>query len=113
MAIEVVGGSVAPIDEAYASEQLGYLWRHSPRAMQRGCAHLCVGEDDIGRSTATVDGYLVFDNDLLICAGAVATTMRDAIDQFSARLRRRLIRLHHHDLLQRSRVQRITEGVSL
>jgi hypothetical protein len=88
--VEVVGGPVASVDQAYAWEELGHLWRETPRMMQLACAQLCTGIDDDGRSIAAVDAFLVLDGDLVICAGAVASTMRDAVDHLAGRLRQRV-----------------------
>jgi hypothetical protein len=88
--VDVIGGAVAPVDQAYAREQVGYLSRHSSRAVQCGRVHLCASVDDAGRSIAAVDALVVFDDAVVICAGAVSATVREAIDQLSSRLRRRL-----------------------
>lgn len=90
--VEVVGGRVAPVDEAYARGQLDYLRRNSSRAVQCGSVRLCAGDgaDVHEPSNAAVDAVLVLDADLLVCAGAVGTTMRAAIDEVASRLRRRV-----------------------
>lgn len=89
--VGVIGGPVAPMDEAYAREQVAYLTRHSARAVQCGRVRLCACVDDGGRSVAAVDGLVVLDDADVICAGAVSTSMSEAIDQLLARLRRRLM----------------------
>lgn len=109
--VEVIGGPVASVDQAHAWEELGDLWRESPRMMQRGCAHLCMGIDDDGRSIAAVDAFLVLDGDLVICAGAVAPKMRDAIDHLAGRLRRRVIQVRERAIPPPARSQRTTAGV--
>jgi hypothetical protein len=110
--VEVVGGPVSFVDQAYAWEELALLWRLSPRAVKCGCAHLCAGFDDDGRSVAAADAFLVLDDDLVICGGAVAAMMRDAINHLSARLRRRVMELRQRDLQSSSRAQATTAGVS-
>ena len=108
--VQVIGGPVAPMDEAYAWEQVDYLCRNSRRAMHCARLHLCGGVDDTGRSTAAVDGVVVLDDDRVICAGAVSTTMREAIDQLASRLRRRLLssRDRERSLQPRSRAAAAT-----
>jgi hypothetical protein len=108
--VEVVGGPVPPTDQAYAWEELGDLWGESPRPMQHGRAHLCAGIDVNGRSIAAVDAFLVLDPDLVICGGAVAPTMREAIDELSLRLRRRLFRLRGRE--PSPRPERTASGVA-
>jgi hypothetical protein len=112
IAVEVVGGPVGSSDQAYAHEKLAYLGRHSPRAMQWGRALLCLRVDGDGRSTAAVDAVLVLEHDLVICGGELANTMRDAIDQLSARLRRRVVGLREPDSTTRARMSARGAGVS-
>jgi hypothetical protein len=113
IAVEVVGGPVGSLDQAHAQEQLAYLGGHSPRAMQWGRALLCLRVDGDGRSTAAVDAFLVLEHDLVICGGEVANTMRDAIDQLSARLRRRVVGLREPDSTTRARISARGAGVSI
>jgi hypothetical protein len=89
--LRVVDGPVAPVDEAYAREQVSELWRHSPRPIRYGRTDLWSAECGIGRSVAAIDAYVVLEPDVLVCAGAVGPTMRAAIDELASRLRRRLM----------------------
>jgi hypothetical protein len=90
VSVEVVGGTVAAGNAEFAVEKVRHLCRLAPRAVHRGGVHLCADVDDHGRSAATADAILVLDADLVICAGAVATTVREAVDELSARLRQRI-----------------------
>jgi len=56
-------------------------------------AHLFALVDDHGRSMAVADAVLVLAGDVVICAGAEATTVHAAIDDLAARLNRRIMTL--------------------
>jgi len=90
VSVEVIGGAVASGNVAYATEKIEQLCRHAPGAVD--CrAHLFVLADDHGRSIAIADAVLVFAGDVVICAGAEATTVHEAIDDLAARLSRRIM----------------------
>lgn len=90
--LRVVEGPLAPVDEAYAREQLSELRRHSPRPIRCGRVDFRTVDCGIGRSIAAVDACVVLEPDVLVCAGAVGATMRAAIDEVSSRLHRRVMR---------------------
>ena len=92
VSVEVIGGTVASGNVAYATEKIEQLCRHAPGAVD--CrAHLFVLADDHGRSMAIADAVLVLAGDVVICAGAEATTVHAAIDDLAARLNRRIMTL--------------------
>ena len=92
VSIEVIGGAVASGNVAYATEKIEQLCRHAPGAVD--CrAHLLVLADDHDRSMAIADAVLVLAGDVVICAGAEATTVHEAIDDLAARLDRRIMAL--------------------
>jgi ribosome-associated translation inhibitor RaiA len=92
VSVEVVGGTVASGNVAYATEKIERLSRHAPGAVD--CrAHLFALVDDHGRSMAIADAVLVVAGDVVICAGAEATTVHAAIDDLAARLSRRIMTL--------------------
>ena len=94
--LEVVGGTVGSGNVAYATERIEQLCRHAPGSVD--CrAHLLALVDDHGRSMAIADAVLVLAGDVAICAGAQATTVRDAIDDLAARLDRRIMTLGPRD----------------
>ncbi len=94
--LEVVGGTVASENVAEATERIEQLCRHAPGAVD--CrAHLFALVDDDGRSRAIADAVLVLAGDVVICAGAEATTTRDAIDDLATRLERRIMMLGRCD----------------
>src|ERR1700730_18182117 len=94
--VEVVGGTVASGNVAYATERIEQLCRHAPGAPD--CrAHLFALVDDDGSSMAIADAILVLSGDVVICAGVEATTVRDAIDDLAARLDRRIMMFRSRD----------------
>jgi len=102
--IEVVGGDVIPADLEYAWDRAHALCGHASRAVQHFRMHLYTDVEADGGSTGVADAILVFDGDVVICAGGVATTMSEAIDQLSSRLRRRMTALgrRHEERSSRS-----------
>src|SRR5919106_5378691 len=66
------------------------LNRLSSRAVQWGRTRL--GAAGV-RSGATADAILTLDDDLVMCAGTVAPTTREAIDELAGRLRHRIVAL--------------------
>ena len=92
VSVEVIGGTVASGNVAYATEKIEQLCRHAPGAVD--CrAHLFALVDDHGPSMAIADAVLVLAGDVVICAGAEATTVHAAIDDLAARLNRRIMTL--------------------
>jgi ribosome-associated translation inhibitor RaiA len=90
VSVEVIGGTVASGNVAYATEKIERLSRHAPGAAN--CrARLFALVDDHGRSMAIADAVLVLAGDVVICAGAEATTVHAAIDDLAARLNRRIM----------------------
>ncbi len=89
--LEVVGGAVGSENVAYATERIEQLCRHAPGSVD--CrAHLFALVDDHGRPMAIAE-VLVLAGDVVICAGAGATTVHAAIDDLAARLNRRIMTL--------------------
>src|SRR5437016_5818710 len=82
VSVEVIGGTVASGNVAYATEKIEQVCRHALGAVD--CrAHLFVLADDHGRSMAIADAVLVIAGDAVICAGA-----EDRITQAAARIAR-------------------------
>lgn len=96
--VEVVDGFVAPAERGYADEVVRSLCRRAGSA--RGRVVLAARTNSDGSTTASADAILVLDEYQLLCAGAAATTMAEAIDALDARLQRQVsgLREHHHAL---------------
>jgi hypothetical protein len=89
--VEVAGGCVPPAERAYAHDVISALCREARRA--RGRVVLSAPTNPSGPTVASADAILVLDEYRLLCAGAVATTMRDAVEELEARLQRQVIDL--------------------
>jgi hypothetical protein len=87
--VQVAGGFVARTEREYADEVVGSVCGRSRSA--RGRVVLFAHTDPDGSPAASADAILVLDEDRLLCAGAVATTMQEAIAALEARLLGRVI----------------------
>jgi ribosome-associated translation inhibitor RaiA len=98
--VEVAGGSVPPNERGYADEVVQSLCRRAGSA--RGRVVLAVRTNADGSTTTSADAILVLDEYRLLCAGAAATTMKEAIEALDARLQRQVsgLREHQHALGQ-------------
>jgi ribosome-associated translation inhibitor RaiA len=90
---EIIDGPVAAMDRVYAFDRIRELCRTAARAVNRARTRLTVPPHPIGDRPAAAEATLVLDGGVLVCAGATAATMRDAIDLLMARLRKRLPRV--------------------
>ena len=95
VAVQVAGGLVAPSERRHAAEVVGSLCRSSHSA--RGRVVLYAHTEADGSTAASADAVLVLDEYRLLCAGSIATTMREAIDGLEARLRRQVIELRDQE----------------
>jgi len=89
--VEVADGCVTSAMRVYAHEVIGALCRQARQA--RGRVVLSAPTEPGGPAVATADAILVLDEYRLLCAGAVAATMREAVDELEARLQRQVIDL--------------------
>jgi hypothetical protein len=92
--VEVVGGPVAPADLDYTSEQTRHISRRSPCAVY--CGRIRLRAESHDGSNATADAVLVVDR-VVICAGAIAATTREAVELLAGRLHRRMAALRTRD----------------
>jgi hypothetical protein len=92
--VEVAGGFVAPNERGYAKEVVQSLCRRAGSA--RGRVVLAFRSDSDGSTTTSADAILVLDEYRLLCAGAAATTMKEAIEALDARLQRQVTGLREH-----------------
>jgi hypothetical protein len=90
MMTEIIEGPVTPADRVYAFDEIRSICRAAPRAVQRARARLWMAPEATGGGLATADCSLLVDGALIICAGAAARTMREAVDGLTARLRGRV-----------------------
>jgi hypothetical protein len=87
---EIIDGPVTSIDRVYAFERIRELSRTAARAVQRARTRLTVLTGPTGDRPAAAEATLVLEGGVLVCAGVTATTVRGAVDQLMARLRKRL-----------------------
>lgn len=90
MLSEIIDGPVAPLDRVHAFDVLRGICRRAPRPVCSARARLTSVPLGGAMPLAIAEAILVLDGGLVVCAGSEATTMRDAVDDVAARLRRRL-----------------------
>ena len=90
MLSEIIDGPVAPLDRVHAFDVLRGICRRAPRPVCSARARLTSVPLGGAKPLAIAEAILVLDGGLVVCAGSEATTMRDAVDDVAARLRRRL-----------------------
>jgi hypothetical protein len=91
ISLDVAGGFVARSDRLYAHDLVASLC--GSRRHARGWVVLGAHTEPDGSTAASADAILVLDEYRLLCAGSVATTMRDAIEGLAARLWRQVLAL--------------------
>lgn len=92
---ETVDGPVTAADRTYAFAEIRSIYRDVPRAVHSVRTHLAVQPHAADDRRAAADCSMLVDGALIICAGAVATTPRDAVDHLTSRLRHRVQALDH------------------
>jgi hypothetical protein len=88
---EIIDGPVASIDRVYGFERVRNLCRATPRVVRRARTRLTAHPDPTADCLAIAEGTLMLEGDLIVCAGATAATMREAIDLLMLRLQHRLL----------------------
>jgi ribosome-associated translation inhibitor RaiA len=87
---EMIDGPVELNERIYAFDELRKLCNSSTEPVIRANARLCSEPAKYPNPVAVADCLVVIDDGTVVVAGAVATTMRQAIDELIMRLRRRL-----------------------
>jgi hypothetical protein len=87
---EIIQGPVVAADRIYVLDEIRGICRAAPRAVRRARLGLSVAPQPTYDGLATADCSLLVEGALIICAGAAANTLREAVDVLSARLRRRV-----------------------
>ncbi len=87
---EIIDGPVELNERIYALDELRKLCNSSMESVIRANARLCSKPAKYPKPVAVADCLVVIDDGTVVVAGAVATTMRRAIDELIMRLRRRL-----------------------
>ncbi len=87
---EIIDGPVTAVDRVYAFDRVRDACTSAPRTVHRARARLFTQPHPTDRWPAIAEGTLILDGGVVVCAGAAAATLREAIDLLAARLRRRL-----------------------
>ena len=86
----MIDGPIEPAERIRVFDELRKLCNGSTRPIVRAAARLFSDPTTRPRPVAIADCVVVTDDDTVVVAGAVATTMRQAIDELTVRLGRRL-----------------------
>jgi hypothetical protein len=89
---EIIDGPVPSIDRVYGFERVRNLCRATPRLVRRARTRLTAHPNPNADCPAVAEGTLLLEGDVIVCAGATAATMREAIDLLMLRLQYRLLR---------------------
>jgi hypothetical protein len=112
---EIIEGPITAADRVYAFDKIRGICRGAPHAVRRARARLTAQPHPTGSWPATAECTLLLEDGLIVCAGVVGWSVRDAVDALTTRLRRRIGRAH--DELQAQRIESLptmaTSSVSL
>lgn len=86
----IINGPIEPAERIYAFDELRKFGNSSTKPVKRADARLFSDPTTRPRPVATAECVVVVDDGTVLVTGAVATTMRQAIDEVIVRLRRRL-----------------------
>ena len=87
---QFVDGPVSADDRAYASHMLEQVSRDSPCGVRRARVRLFAEHDSVLGGPAIAEAVIMLQSGSVICAGSVAGTMPEAVDDLRERLRGRL-----------------------
>ena len=98
---EIIEGPITAADRVYAFDKIRGVCRGAPRTVRRARARLTARPHPTGSWPATAECTLLLEDGLIVCAGVVGTSVRDAVDALTTRLRRRVGRAPETSRLQR------------
>jgi hypothetical protein len=98
---EIIEGPITAADRVYAFDKIRALCRVAPRAVQRARARLTAQPHPTGSWPATAECTLLLEDGLIVCAGVVGSSVRDAVDALTVRLGRRIGTVGDEPLPQR------------
>jgi ribosome-associated translation inhibitor RaiA len=87
---EIIEGPIAATDRVYAFDKIRQVYPRAPSAVRRARARLSAQPHPTGSWPATAECTLVLEDGVIVSAGAIGSSVRDAIDELTTRLRRRL-----------------------
>jgi hypothetical protein len=87
---EVIEGPITATDRVYAFDKIRQVYPRAPSAVRRARARLAAQPHATGSWPATAECTLVLEDGLIVSAGAIGRSVREAVDELTARLGRRL-----------------------
>jgi hypothetical protein len=87
---EIIEGPIAATDRVYAFDKIRQVYPRAPSAVRRARARLSAQPHPTGSWPATAECTLVLEDGLIVSAGAIGGSVRDAVDELTTRLWRRL-----------------------
>jgi ribosome-associated translation inhibitor RaiA len=87
---EIIEGPITAVDRVYAFDKIRGICRRAPRAVRRARVRLTAQPHPNGSWPATAECTLRLEDGLIVCAGAVGSSVDDAVDSLTERLRRRI-----------------------
>jgi hypothetical protein len=87
---EIIEGPITAVDRVYAFDTIRGVCRGAPRAVRRARARLTAQPHPTGSWPAMAECTLLLEDGLIVCAGVVGNSVRDAVDALAERLRRRI-----------------------
>ena len=101
---ELIDGPVPIVDRIYAFDKLREVCHRSVLTVHQAQARLRCEPAHHATPVATAECAVVLDGGTIVVAGAVGTSMHQAVDEMIARLRRRLRERAAQKLALRSRI---------
>jgi ribosome-associated translation inhibitor RaiA len=86
----IIDGPIEPAERIQVFDELRKFCNSSTKLVIRADARLFFDPTTHRRPVATAECVVVIEDGTVVVAGAVATTMRQAVDELIVRLRRRL-----------------------
>jgi ribosome-associated translation inhibitor RaiA len=87
---EIIEGPITATDRVYAFDKIRQVYPRAPSPVRRARARLTAQPHPSGSWPATAECTLVLENGLIVSAGAIGSSVRDAVDELMTRMRRRL-----------------------
>jgi ribosome-associated translation inhibitor RaiA len=88
---EIIEGPITATDRVYAFDKLRELYPRALSPVRRARARLTARSHSSGSWPASAECTLVLEDGLIVSAGAIGSSVRDAVDELTTRLRRRLV----------------------
>jgi TMEM175 potassium channel family protein len=87
---EIIEGPITATDRVYAFDKIRALCPRALSPVRRARARLTARPHPTGSWPVTAECTLVLEDGMIVSAGAIGSSVRDAVDELTTRLRRRL-----------------------